>query len=186
MKNSEIKVGSTVITPITDGEGQAEYVTGKLVSINSRYAKIDLGDKVINVGKSKIELVDPPKATKKVTKKPTEIKCGGCGTIAEDGDEECSECGEALELEDDEGGRIADEYEYKQAIAASGRTSCDTGDQVADTLRGKTLDEAYAIVAKVIGDTQKALKARYQHLNPGHQRMCIGNRLRGFYAKQEA
>ena len=67
--------------------------------------------------------------------------------------------------------------------AASGKRSFDNADALAQTLRGKTLDEAYGICVKALkaeGEptTVKVLKARYSHLNQGHQRMCIGNKVR--------
>jgi hypothetical protein len=67
--------------------------------------------------------------------------------------------------------------------AASGKRSFDNADALATSLRGKTLNEAYTICAKALkaeGEptTVKALKTRYAHLNPGHQRMCIGNKVR--------
>ena len=67
--------------------------------------------------------------------------------------------------------------------AASGKRSFDNADALALALRGKTLDEAYTICAKALkaeGEptTVKALKSRYSHLNNGHQRMCIGNKVR--------
>jgi len=67
--------------------------------------------------------------------------------------------------------------------AASGKRSFDNADALATALRGKTLNEAYALCVKALkaeGEptTVKALKSRYEHLNPGHQRMCIGNKVR--------
>jgi len=67
--------------------------------------------------------------------------------------------------------------------AASGKRSFDNADSLAVALRGHTLAEAYVICSKALkaeGEptTVKALKARYDHLNPGHQRMCIGNKVR--------
>lgn len=60
----------------------------------------------------------------------------------------------------------------------SGRLSKDNADSVALLLRGKPLDEVYEIAADVLGVTLESLVARYQHLNPGQQRMCLGTLLR--------
>lgn len=60
----------------------------------------------------------------------------------------------------------------------SGRKAFDIGDKVADHLRGKTLEEIYVIAAKALGESVKDLASRYGHLNPGQQRMCLGNRMR--------
>lgn len=67
---------------------------------------------------------------------------------------------------------------HKDVRTPSGRASFDTNDAVAEQLRGKDLAEVYAIAAPMLGESIKALKARYSHLNNGQQRMCIGNRLR--------
>ena len=185
-KATEIKIGSKVITPVTDSDGQLEYVTGTLVSINSRFAKVDLGDKVVNVGKSKIELVEvlKPSRKQKTTQHVTFCpECEGQELTADNGIITCDNCGAILE--DDENNRIADDYEYTTVTAASGRKSVDTGDDVALTLRGETLDKAYQIVADKLEVTQKSLKARYIHLNPGHQRMCLGNLLRGWIKRNQ-
>ena len=114
--STEIKIGSTVTAPVTDKDGEMAYVIGKLISINSRYAKVEVDGTQYNIGKSKIELAKPAKKTKKGAKKSSNES-------------------------DDEGNRIAGEYDYKPSIAASGRTSCDNGDKTADALRGKTIDE---------------------------------------------
>jgi len=67
---------------------------------------------------------------------------------------------------------------------ASGNVSVDNNDDLAKKLRGKSLDEVYAMGAKVLRDeddkpvTVAALKKRYAHLNVGMQRMNLGNRIR--------
>lgn len=62
---------------------------------------------------------------------------------------------------------------------ASGRRAIDCNDEVGQKLRGKDLDTVYAETAKAMGVTAKSLKEKYGHLNPGMQRMSLGNRLRG-------
>lgn len=76
------------------------------------------------------------------------------------------------------GGREHDISGYEKVKNASGHFSYDNGDDTATKLRGKTLDEVYEFAAKKLGETVKALKAKYAHLNPGMQRMSLGNRLR--------
>lgn len=68
---------------------------------------------------------------------------------------------------------------YHTVISASGNSSLDNGDDVASTLRGKSLDEVYAIAAKATGMPQTQLRSNYGHLNPGMQRMNLGNKVRG-------
>lgn len=75
-------------------------------------------------------------------------------------------------------GREHDISGYEKVKNASGHTSYDNGDDVATKLRGKTLDEVYAHAAKALKEPEKDLRTKYKHLNPGMQRMSLGNRLR--------
>ncbi len=83
-----------------------------------------------------------------------------------------------------EGTRIRPQWDTLTKVqAASGKRSFDNADSVAQALRGKSLEEAYSLVSKALKaegepETVAALTARYEHLNPGHQRMCLGNKLR--------
>lgn len=74
---------------------------------------------------------------------------------------------------------------YEPCIAASGKKSKDNGDEVAHKLRGLELEEVYTLVAEETGLDFEDLINRYAHLNDGHQRMCLGNRLRGHYRRLE-
>ncbi len=75
-------------------------------------------------------------------------------------------------------GREHDISGYEKVKNASGHTSYDNGDDVATKLRGKTLDDVYAYAAKQLKEPEKDLRTKYKHLNPGMQRMSLGNRLR--------
>lgn len=75
-------------------------------------------------------------------------------------------------------GREHDISGYEKVKNASGHTSYDNGDDVATKLRGKTLDEVYAQAAKTLKEPEKDLRSKYKHLNPGMQRMSLGNRMR--------
>lgn len=75
-------------------------------------------------------------------------------------------------------GREHDISGYSKVKNASGHTSFDNGDTIAEKLRGKTLDEVYAQASKQLKVTEKELRAKYKHLNAGMQRMNLGNRLR--------
>lgn len=84
-------------------------------------------------------------------------------------------------------GREHDISGYEKVKNASGHTSYDNGDDVATKLRGKTLDEVYAYASKQLKEPEKDLRTKYKHLNPGMQRMSLGNRLRKIAnAKAEA
>ena len=67
---------------------------------------------------------------------------------------------------------------YTKTRTASGTASLNNGDQVATALDGLTMDEVFQVADKLIPDND--FKTRYKKLNPGMQRMNIGNRLRGF------
>jgi hypothetical protein len=71
----------------------------------------------------------------------------------------------------------------KALKSAGGNATMDNGDALAKTLRGAELDEVYAQAAKLLGETQTALKAKYSHLNAGMQRMNLGNRMRAASAE---
>jgi len=56
--------------------------------------------------------------------------------------------------------------------------SMDKGDEVAVLLRTMTLPDVYDYAAQVLGETMQDLVARFRHLNPGMQRMNLGNMIR--------
>lgn len=64
-------------------------------------------------------------------------------------------------------------------VTASGRKAIDVGDEVATQLRGSDLSDVYKAASEATGVSQKALREQYGHLNPGMQRMNLGNRIRG-------
>lgn len=87
--------------------------------------------------------------------------------------------GERIPVVKKVGNKTADFSDYRVVVSASGNTSLDNGDPVAEKLRGKTLDEVYAIAAKYTNEAAETLRKRYSHLNPGMQRMNLGNKIRG-------
>ena len=58
------------------------------------------------------------------------------------------------------------------------KRSIDKGDDVALTLRKLTLDAVYSTAASSTGISQAGLRDRFAHLNPGMQRMNLGNMIR--------
>lgn len=157
---TDIQIGNKVVAPSTDAEGEVSYVMGTLTAINSRFATITQSDgTVIKVGKTKIELF-----------------------------EERREDDRRADKREPNSSRLAG---YVAVKAASGRKSYDKDDVTAQLLRGKSLDEVYAIAAatlindKNIKDPHAFLRSQYSHLNPGQQRMILGNRLRT-HAKKSA
>lgn len=74
---------------------------------------------------------------------------------------------------------------HREVKTASGRNCYDISDRVADLLRGLTIEDVYESVAlnlaEILKDgapTVEQLRARYDHLNLGMQRMNLGNLLR--------
>lgn len=66
---------------------------------------------------------------------------------------------------------------------ASGRKAIDIGDDVAKRLRGADLKDVYREAAHATGVPMTQLHAKYDHLNPGMQRMNLGNLIRGAASK---
>ena len=67
---------------------------------------------------------------------------------------------------------------YRRVKTTGGFVSYDCGDQTAKELEGKKLPEVYEIAAKRLSITALSLKRKYGKLNPGMQRMALGNRIR--------
>lgn len=76
------------------------------------------------------------------------------------------------------GGKAVDLSDYVKVKTAAGGTSYHNGDAVAERLAGKSLDEVYAVVSRLIKVEEKELRSKYKHLNVGMQRMALGNRAR--------
>lgn len=73
---------------------------------------------------------------------------------------------------------------YKAYRQPNGVLSVDNGDDVATKLRAMDLARVYAYAAGLLNESVDGLKARYEHLNPGMQRMNLGNRIRAFLKDQ--
>lgn len=67
---------------------------------------------------------------------------------------------------------------YVKAKSSTGNKTLDSGDALAVELRGMELDDVYAKAAKALGVTEASLRLKYKPLNPGMQRMNLGNRMR--------
>lgn len=84
------------------------------------------------------------------------------------------------------GATTADVSDYVRAKTAAGNVSLHNGDRVAKALAGKPIEDAYKAAAEAVGETQVSLRSRYNHLNLGMQRMCLGNLVRGAMSKAAA
>jgi hypothetical protein len=69
---------------------------------------------------------------------------------------------------------------YVPTKTAAGGKSYHSGDQIAQMLEGKSLDEVYDLAARYTGIEKGKLQGQYAHLkNDGLRRMTLGNRIRG-------
>lgn len=68
---------------------------------------------------------------------------------------------------------------YQASITATGSKSKICGDDVSASLSGLTLDETLTVASAVTGTDAAELQGKYKHLNPGQQRMNLGNVVRG-------
>lgn len=59
------------------------------------------------------------------------------------------------------------------------KKSYDNGDEIAHFLRSRALIDVYVSAACLLREDFVLLRQRYAHLNPGQQRMNLGNRIRG-------
>lgn len=71
-----------------------------------------------------------------------------------------------------------DYHKDKENKTVGGHVSVDNNDKLAKELRGKDLDTVYKAAAKLLKEPEADLRKRYKHLNPGMQRMNLGNRMR--------
>ena len=70
----------------------------------------------------------------------------------------------------------------RTAMRKAGRH--DIGDEVAKLLReAGGLDGVYRVAAKYLVEREETLRKKYGHLNPGQQRMNLGNRMRAQWRK---
>jgi len=72
------------------------------------------------------------------------------------------------------------QYEAYKALTTDGATkrSIDKGDNVAVLLRPLTLSDVYETVSSAANTSVADLRERFSHLNPGMQRMNLGNMFR--------
>lgn len=79
-----------------------------------------------------------------------------------------------------------DPSHYVKAKSKSGHATLHNGDHTAQTLAEMDLDQIFAHVAIMTGHDEIALRKMYAHLNPGMQRMNLGNRVRAAAKKMQA
>ena len=60
-----------------------------------------------------------------------------------------------------------------------------SGDLVSQLLDGLSLEDTYNLAEKAVGAKHADLRTKYTKLNPGHQRMCLGNLLRGMKSDED-
>lgn len=71
-------------------------------------------------------------------------------------------------------------YQPYKTVRKDGSTvrSMDKGDSVAVQLRGMNIDAVYKHASKIVNVSVADLYSRFSHLNPGMQRMNLGNMIR--------
>lgn len=62
----------------------------------------------------------------------------------------------------------------------------DVGDEIANALRGLTLEEIFVAAAEYLGEDVDELSRKYAHLDNGRKRMVLGNRMRAKFRKESA
>lgn len=67
---------------------------------------------------------------------------------------------------------------YTAVVGGRRVRSLDRGDALAVEWRALTLDEVYARAARILSVSPADLVSRFAHLNPGMQRMSVGNMVR--------
>ena len=67
---------------------------------------------------------------------------------------------------------------HYERIKVEGRRVLDCADSVAKYLRTMNLEQVYAHAAQQLNVSEDELRQKYGHLNPGMQRMNLGNRIR--------
>lgn len=75
--------------------------------------------------------------------------------------------------------------EYTPTKSANGSKSKHNNDRIAQALNGQPLENVYAIAAEMTDIAVEDLEKRYEHLNPGQQRMNLGNRIRGAVTRMD-
>lgn len=72
------------------------------------------------------------------------------------------------------------QYETYSAVRKDGTKirSIDKGDAIAKALRGQELSDVYKTASGLVHLSVSDLKNRFEHLNPGMQRMALGNMIR--------
>lgn len=103
--------------------------------------------------------------------------------LAHDGDKAAKEPREPKDPSERKNGVVYAGYlpqyeKYKATVNGQTRRSIDKGDSLAVTLRGLDLDGVYRNAAQFLHLSIADLKSRFEHLNPGMQRMSLGNMMR--------
>lgn len=97
-----------------------------------------------------------------------------------------SEEQKAVEVEGKKVVRIKPKVEnYVNGRSSKGAKVKISGDLVSQLLDGLTLEQAYDLAEKALGSKHPDLRTKYTKLNAGHQRMCLGNLLRGLKTDEQ-
>lgn len=161
--------------------GWTTYINAAGTQVKARNSAVEVIDETESAR------VAQPKA--KPAKPPREPRITRAGRVSE-----AREDLDADEEDDSEEGdgkrRIGntrhDCSHYAKTKSAKGNKTLDSGDGLAVELRGMELEDVYARAAKELNESVKSLHQRYDALNPGMQRMNLGNRMRAALKKRTA
>lgn len=150
-------------------------------------------DRRANTDRRDVE--DTPVAPKKAAKASRDEEDEDYEDEEEEFEDEDDEVEEEVEHED-EGGEEGDGLrhvkkatydpaDYIKAKSVNGNSTMHCGDLVAVIMLPLTLDQCYQYTAQTIGVPEQELRNKYRHLNPGMQRMNLGNKIRAFNKAKE-
>ena len=170
-----------------DTLGTGDWEVGKITDFDAKHVWFQSAADMQIV---KIRRKEAFKATAQDYSKASKVEADGVeGNLTEEEEvlEGMGQGDEGEEEEEDEKSRSIVKKSYKKhyhKVKVGGRTTQNCGDLVSEKLLGKTLEEIYDTVAETLEEDVDNLAARYEHLNPGQQRMVLGNKLRAFYKTQ--
>ena len=78
-----------------------------------------------------------------------------------------------------------DPNRYVKAKSINGNYTLNNGDSMAMVWAEMTLDSIYSLAATLLSVSEQELRTKYNHLNPGMQRMNLGNRVRSAAKKAQ-
>lgn len=163
-KQTEILEGTKIV--VTDKDGttyDAVFVSAKAgwanITVKGEAKKVRSKDIAVKMTKAELKKIES--AARKVEKAAARAEAGADGEV------------DRLVPAD------LEHYVLHDTKTASGRRHIDVNDEAAAKMRELgDLPAIYKYAGKLLDEPVKELVAKYEHLNPGMQRMNLGNRIR--------